>query len=116
MSGVVMNPDFSPETSMVTVFHQIHCLNDIRRQYYVLMNESTEDFYSSPAHMHHCFEYIRQGLMCSADSGLEPFRPVVPGSEHLGATGWVNERLCRNYDELMKWAEEWRVEDSTGFD
>ncbi|KAL9099505.1 MAG: hypothetical protein Q9187_009489, partial [Circinaria calcarea] len=63
-----------------------------------------------PPHMRHCFDYLRQALLCSADSTLEPFRTDLGG-----VTGWGFPRVCRNYDELKEWAEARRTNDREGF-
>ena len=63
-----------------------------------------------PPHMRHCFDYLRQALLCSADSTLEPWHPDLGG-----VTGWGFPRVCRNYDELKLWAEEMRTNDYEGF-
>jgi hypothetical protein len=48
-------------------------------------------------HVEHCFENLRQALMCHTDSNLED----VLGSE---TTGWGFERTCRNFGGLFKWS------------
>ncbi|EFR05193.1 hypothetical protein MGYG_08207 [Nannizzia gypsea CBS 118893] len=65
--------------------------------------------YSGP-HMRHCFDYLRQGLMCAADSTLEPVDTRLGG-----VTGWGDERVCRDYAALKDWAEKRRVSNSKGF-
>ena len=63
-----------------------------------------------PPHLRHCFDYLRQALLCAADSTLEPW------SEELGGvTGWGVERVCRDYGELKGWVEERRTNDREGF-
>ena len=63
-----------------------------------------------PSHVAHCFEYLRQALMCCADSSLEPFK-APPG----GFPGMGFERQCRDYQGLKNWAEDWRVMESESF-
>ena len=58
----------------------------------------------------HCFDYLRQALICSADSTLEPYRTDLGG-----VTGWGFPRVCRNYSELKMWAEARRTNDNEGF-
>ena len=63
-----------------------------------------------PPHLRHCFDYLRQALLCAADSTLEPW------SENLGGvTGWGVERVCRDYGGLRVWVEERRTNDREGF-
>lgn len=62
------------------------------------------------AHMRHCFDYLRQALMCAGDVTLEPV-----DAELGGVTGWDNLRVCRDYDQIKEWAENHRVSDLRGF-
>lgn len=61
-------------------------------------------------HTSHCFEYLRQSLVCSADSSLEP-----AGSRVDGFLGWGFPRQCRSFDEIKKWSEKSRAFDAHGF-
>ena len=51
----------------------------------------------SHLHVRHCFEYLRQSLICLVDSNLEIMNYTV-----RGISDWQNERTCRNYNELVK--------------
>lgn len=84
----------------------------IRRAYFSAAASSQHDGqrYHEPRHMRHCFDYLRQSLMCAADSSLEPQHPYLPG-----VTGWGFPRRCQSYDELKVWAEHWRANDRYGF-
>ncbi len=68
---------------MVTVFHQLHCLSYLAEHYqqgYAGVQLSKEVAH----HTAHCFNYIRQGIICSADTTLEGKTEAGPGegSEH----------------------------------
>ena len=56
-----------------------------------------------PSHVRHCFDYLRQTIMCNADTNLEIIDWQIGGS-----TGWGFERQCRDYDKIVDWAERWR--------
>jgi hypothetical protein len=60
--------------------------------------------------MRHCFDYLRQSLMCAADATLEPVDPA-----RGGVTGWHNPRVCRDYNALAAWAAAHRVSNLQGF-
>ena len=51
-------------TFVVAMVHQLHCLDVIRVGY--LKNGT-----GTPMHIEHCLQYLRQALMCFADSTLE---------------------------------------------
>ena len=48
--------------------------------------------------------------MCSADPTLEPAEDA-----RKGFLGWGFARQCKDYGELMAWADEWRAFDGRGF-
>lgn len=57
------------------------------------------------AHSRHCFDYIRQSLMCCADTNLELYNAT-----REGISGWGTKK-CGNYDDAFKFAEKWRTND-----
>jgi hypothetical protein len=85
----------------------------LRRAYYSRSSEQLEDFdfgIERGPHAAHCFEYLRQSIMCSADSSIEP-----AGSRIQGFLGWGFQRQCKSYDQLRDWAEEWKAFEGHGF-
>ncbi|KAH7025604.1 hypothetical protein B0J12DRAFT_554479, partial [Macrophomina phaseolina] len=46
------------------------------------------------------FDYLRQALMCAADSTLETVDPAS-----LATDGWNVVHRCRNCEALFHWAE-----------
>ena len=106
----------------VSVFHQLHCLmrlfithssepllqyfqanllqNALRVSYYAAKAANHKavsagnDNYHSAAHVKHCFDYLRQALMCAADMTLELLRPPQEG-KIPGVHGWGVEHVCR---------------------
>ena len=64
--------------------------------------------HAGPQHYTHCLEYLRQSIMCSADSNLE-YR--LPGPDGVKRTlGW-NLHRCRDFDAMVRWSQEWRAFD-----
>lgn len=49
-------------------------------------------------HMAHCFDYLRQSILCSADTTLEGYSDLGGG---FGVT-----HQCKDYDEVLEWANE----------
>jgi hypothetical protein len=66
-----------------------------------------------PDHVKHCFDYLRQALMCAADSNLEDIQWVDGIPE---TTGWAGKRVCRDYEGLKDWTATWRTTDSDGIE
>lgn len=95
--------------------------NNVRNGYYHLLldppkNEPPEHSISrrneerrpqksdlDPGHIAHCFEYLRQTLICVADTNIEQIDPDAGG-----VTGWGVERRCGDYDEVVQWATTWK--------
>jgi hypothetical protein len=59
---------------------------------------------ASHHHVRHCFEYLRQSLVCLADPNLETMNYT-----QQGISGWQTERTRSNFEELSKWADEWGI-------
>ncbi|KAK3393280.1 hypothetical protein B0H63DRAFT_457892 [Podospora didyma] len=91
---------------MMSVFHQLHCLSYLVEHFQQGYGglELTKEV---AHHAAHCFDYIRQALMCAADTSLEGLTKAGPG--------WGSEHVCKDYDAVLKWANEhgampWRNE------
>lgn len=94
----------------VAMFHQLHCLRGMR-------NALAKGWHhigpSRKRHIHHCYNYLRQWTLCSADVTLEPgdFTKRNFTTERLGAT-----HTCLDWkpayefmkDKWIEW-EEFRV-------
>ncbi len=56
-------------------------------------------------HASHCFEYLRNQILCMSDMTLE-------GSQSaLDETGEGQAHMCRNREEANAWIEERRADD-----
>ncbi|RMZ67609.1 Tat pathway signal sequence [Pyrenophora seminiperda CCB06] len=64
-----------------------------------------------PEHITHCFEYLRQALMCASDTNLEDTVEREVDGERRGVEGdaWGTRRVCRDFEGVKEWAERWRV-------
>ncbi|PQE23634.1 Tat pathway signal sequence protein [Rutstroemia sp. NJR-2017a BVV2] len=106
--GFIENPAVSPKPMGVAVFHQLHCLDAIRRSYYAAIDGVELNHHLAPGHVRHCIDYLRQSLMCAADTNLEPIDPELGG-----VTGFGNPRKCRDIIALIKWTDKWRSHDQS---
>ncbi|KAF2972112.1 hypothetical protein GQX73_g1417 [Xylaria multiplex] len=82
---------------MMSVFHQLHCLSYIVDHYqrgYAGANLTEEVAH----HSVHCFDYLRQSIMCAADTNLEGDTEAGPG--------WGSDHQCADYDAVLAWANE----------
>ena len=68
-------------------------------------------------HWEHCFDYLRQVLMCTADTTLENLEQRADGGGLLASVdGWGTTHMCRDYESLVQWAEVHRATDDGGID
>ncbi|KAI1341147.1 hypothetical protein F5Y15DRAFT_25745 [Xylariaceae sp. FL0016] len=94
---VALNRSSEGPAYMMSVFHQLHCLSYLVSHYQqgYAGAELTEDV---AHHSAHCFDYLRQSIMCAADTNLEGATDAGPG--------WGSEHVCKDYEEVLRWADE----------
>lgn len=94
-------------------YHEMHCLvgwhsrclrqhtdNDqklLRESFYKLYRNDPNPFAKSFDHYSHCFDYIRQSIMCTASDHLF-------ATAHGGLTGDGEIRRCRDWQKLREFA------------
>ena len=98
----------------VSMFHQLHCVEKMR-----LALDNPDDPIATIPHLQHCMNFIRQMVLCAADTTLEPVDEVVrdESGREVGARAsgvgvahtcrdWaaVYETVEQNWDE---WQEYW---------
>ncbi|KAJ7506557.1 hypothetical protein B0H11DRAFT_1971777 [Mycena galericulata] len=82
---------FGPKGELfgLALFHQMHCLSRIR--------EAMASRKSS-VHVHHCFNYLRQIILCDANPTIEPVIPIV-GRRSVNAEV---PRVCRDWTAVYQ--------------
>ncbi|KAL0955796.1 hypothetical protein HGRIS_002006 [Hohenbuehelia grisea] len=76
----------------VTMWHQLHCLNHIR----TVINNGDD----GSDHTEHCFHYLRQGILCAADTTLEP-----GGTRFRTATGEIRAPMLNVTHTCRDWRQ-----------
>ncbi|KAB5582296.1 hypothetical protein GE09DRAFT_263226 [Coniochaeta sp. 2T2.1] len=100
-------PDQTVFTTSMT--HQLHCLFAIVRVYSGL--KANHELPSDHEwHMIHCFSYLRQAIMCSADMALEGHETTFP-DHNGGSDGWDSKHVCRDFDQVISYLESVRAYD-----
>ncbi|KAL7907515.1 hypothetical protein GGI35DRAFT_470713 [Trichoderma velutinum] len=96
----------------VAAFYQLHCLfliyADFRRAVTgKLSHDEAQKLHD--AHSLHCFDYLRESIICAADSALGPFRsPFDGGTKGNGVDGFGTVHQCRDFKQLYEWSEKFR--------
>jgi hypothetical protein len=95
----------------ISVFHQLHCLNHVRTFLFTLkagveygtINETYDNMLRPQEdHVYHCFDYIRQGLMCNADLTVEWPREEENG-ERNAVDGWGVTHQCKDWVSFLSY-------------
>ncbi|KAK5163963.1 uncharacterized protein LTR77_010359 [Saxophila tyrrhenica] len=95
----------------VSLFHQLHCLTNIRKHMILLTgalgSNNTEQIQKvlldpEVPHMYHCLDYIRQALMCAGDLTIEWPREEEDG-RRFAFDGWGITHECKSWDAIMKY-------------
>ncbi|KAI1378172.1 hypothetical protein F4677DRAFT_385256 [Hypoxylon crocopeplum] len=104
--------DGYPEEFVVTssMTHQLHCLYAIAEAYSALTSDTSRVPQETPWHLNHCFDYLRQGIMCCGDIALEGEQTSFPEGFD-GSDGWDAKHVCKNYDEVYNYLEKNRADD-----
>nr|B8NM67.1 RecName: Full=Oxidase ustYa; AltName: Full=Ustiloxin B biosynthesis protein Ya [Aspergillus flavus NRRL3357] len=97
------------QRAMISVFHQLHCIYMTREGYYAAREGNLDQV--NAAHLMHCWDYLRQAIMCHADTTLE-WIPAPPNDK--GSTGWGVEHTCGDFDAIARWAEDNRLKTTYG--
>ncbi|KAF3013785.1 hypothetical protein E8E14_010702 [Neopestalotiopsis sp. 37M] len=99
---------FVVTTSMT---HQLHCLYAIAEVFSAYSGNVTSKIpQESPWHLAHCFDYIRQAIMCAGDIALEGKETTFPKG-FIGSDGWDAKHVCKSYDEVLEYLNTNRVDD-----
>lgn len=92
-----------------SVTHQIHCLFAMAQTYSGLSSgHSIPDDHHW--HMIHCIAYMRQAIMCAADTALEGHATTFP-DDNSGSDGWDATHVCKDYSQVKNYLEEVRAYD-----
>jgi hypothetical protein len=89
---IPLNGDEDHFPVLISVFHELHCLDSIRHLYFGHTEGFDQDpiinaAILAPDHIDHCFDSLRQTLMCGADISPVPYRWFESEGKALGALG-----------------------------
>ncbi|KAK4182493.1 hypothetical protein QBC35DRAFT_395877 [Podospora australis] len=89
---------------MISAFHGLHCLQSLQRAFAIVTDNSTNGNYEFALHANHCFNYLRQVVLCAADFTLEgPDMIPEPGESPL--RGWGVEHKCWSWKKMEEWRD-----------
>lgn len=94
----------------VSMFHQLHCVEKLRRAL-----ADPDDPIATIPHLQHCMNYLRQMVLCGADTTLEP--ASQDPATGLETTGVGVTHMCRDWDAVYdtinhnyaRWMDYWET-------
>ena len=96
-------PAPTSEAYCLSVMHQLHCLIMLKENFHDVGN-TVDPTSMKGIHLNHCFDYLRQAVMCSADMSLEKAKVDEHGKIELAVDGWGVEHKCRSWDAVETFA------------
>ncbi|KAI1359731.1 hypothetical protein F5Y08DRAFT_69549 [Xylaria arbuscula] len=94
--------------------HQLHCLHAIAEAYSALTSDTTMVPKDMLWHVPHCFDYLRQSIMCCGDVALEGDQTTFPDGFE-GSDGWDAKHVCKDYGQILDYLNENRANDDMWF-
>ncbi|KDR68913.1 hypothetical protein GALMADRAFT_1353340 [Galerina marginata CBS 339.88] len=90
----------------LALYHQLHCVNAIRFSYTVARDGLITDpkvLKSKVGHDNHCFQFIRQNILCRADS-----TPITLSrhNQTLSGAGFGARHRCKNWAQVREFVIE----------
>lgn len=92
----------------------LNCEQDgIRQGYWFVYDTAIEGrtlvedelpFMSSPSHIRHCIDLLRQSLMCQPDTTIE-----IKDDKLGGVRGFGSKRQCKDWAQLVEWTTHWET-------
>jgi hypothetical protein len=89
---------------MVSAYHQLHCLRELHVSFVALASAKSNGTVNEVllSHAEHCFDYLRQAIMCVGDMTLEPPDKVPePGMSRL--KGYDVAHVCTKWEDVRGW-------------
>lgn len=112
------NEDPSHYIVTLDVFHQLHCLNMMRKLVYPdaypkdLTSGSAESN-DTVVHFEHCYEQLRQSLQCHSDVSTIFWEWSERRQRYLGNAHTTH--TCRNFEKIRQWGNENRARTDLDF-
>jgi hypothetical protein len=101
---------FGPESYIgrVDVFHQIHCLDALRREahYHYYYGDKWPDHNTSElhkVHLSHCIYILLQNLMCQSNVGV--YTHIWVDASYNAFPDFSAYQQCRDFDAILAWQE-----------
>ncbi|KAK5993603.1 hypothetical protein PT974_07037 [Cladobotryum mycophilum] len=94
------------------VFHQLHCLNLMRKLVYpdvfpMDLTSGSEEAEDNVYHMEHCYDQLRQSIQCAADVSTIYWEWSVEKKKMFG--NLKTTHTCKDFEKIQEWAAEHKL-------
>lgn len=97
-ASMYLPSDHSKGVYLLEAYHQLHCLRILRKTFWEAVEHRPFTYHPS-SHMEHCFDTLRQSVMCNADN-----TPLYTFGDKTAGDGQLHR--CRDWNELRDFATE----------
>ncbi|KFY34128.1 hypothetical protein V494_07032 [Pseudogymnoascus sp. VKM F-4513 (FW-928)] len=107
----IPNTKVVTEIYSISMFHQLYCLSILKDAFG--RDRDPSENQAAEHNLGHCFDYLRQAVMCAGDTTLETALVNEDGDVVPGFDGWGDAHECRSYEAIFDFAEKHRVKDES---
>lgn len=106
-SSVPLNDEEGGYLASLDVYHELHCVNLIRKHVYRDYYPNSQPMAKQLEHIDHCIDILRTLVTCKGDtflmtySWIEDYRKPWPN--------FRQDHVCRNFDLIDEWAREHHI-------
>ncbi|KAL2167192.1 hypothetical protein VTG60DRAFT_1604 [Thermothelomyces hinnuleus] len=105
--------DRSRYVVQLDVFHQLHCLNRLRKLlypkvYHTDVTSGPDEAADTLYHLEHCVESLRQSLLCATDASTIFWDWSPANGRMMGNTATTH--TCRDFERIRDWAVRHRLD------
>jgi hypothetical protein len=104
-----LKEDPSGYVVQLDVFHQLHCLNLMRKLVYpetypTDLTSQSDEALENIDHLEHCYDQLRQSLQCNSDLATIYWEWVPEVNRAFG--NLATTHTCKNFEKVKDWARE----------
>ncbi|EHK19642.1 uncharacterized protein TRIVIDRAFT_46478, partial [Trichoderma virens Gv29-8] len=97
------------------VFHQLHCLNFMRKIVYpevfkIDLTSGSEEAEDNIYHLEHCYDQLRQSIQCASDVGTIYWEWSEQKQKMFGNLRTTH--TCRDFEKIREWAARHRLDET----
>ncbi|KAL7795106.1 hypothetical protein V8C37DRAFT_375616 [Trichoderma ceciliae] len=97
------------------VFHQLHCLNLMRKLVYpdvfkIDLTTGSEEAEDNIYHLEHCYDQLRQSIQCASDVGTIYWEWSEQKQKMFGNLRTTH--TCKDFEKIREWATQHRLDET----